>query len=339
MHHPDRNLVLVHTPRLQTRSDFEAIGRKLADRAPDIAVFIVENDHRHSVTRKQASRRPTLIFSPVALRAFKPLRGKIYAGCASPKFEEVTRLRDAGVRVPETVVLQPHTGLDPATWGPFTILKPNVGRQGAGVRLQRTTDVRWVDPFSWPRNDPRFGRQMLAQRFVDTGPFAISYRVLTVLGQVVYCIASRSSKARPFDLDPNGEGPLDAPVASNSGERTISFCHEDDIIAAGRETARAISDLPVLGVDVIREAATGQLFVLEVNPSGLTWSMSSDYGLALQRKHGIDLYSQFGALDVIADALIEATRREAESTLWFNAYRTGIARDRSAMAQRLPGPE
>ena len=80
MRRPDRNLVLVHTPRLQARSDFETIRLKLTERAPDIEVIIVENGQRHSVTRRQASRRPTLVFSPVALREFRPLRGKIYAG-------------------------------------------------------------------------------------------------------------------------------------------------------------------------------------------------------------------------------------------------------------------
>jgi hypothetical protein len=31
-----------------------------------------------------------------------------------------------------------------------------------------------------------------------------------------------------------------------------------------------------------------------------------------QRKYGVDYYAQFGALNVIADALIDVTRREAK---------------------------
>ena len=52
--------------------------------------------------------------------------------------------------------------------------------------------------------------------------------------------------------------------------------------------------------------------MLEVNASGLTWHISSNYGIGLQRKYGVDLNSQFGALDIIADALVDITRREAE---------------------------
>jgi hypothetical protein len=309
----ERNLVLVHTPHLQARTDFEAIKAILGARAPDIEVFVVANDAPNSVSRRRAADRPTLVFSPVALRAFRPARGRVYAGKSHPKSEEYKRLAAAGIRVPECVVLQPHTRLDPATWGPFTILKPNVGAQGGGVRVQRTSGVRWVDPFSWPPGDPRYGRQMLAQRFVDTGACSTSYRVLTVLGARVYCIASRSVEPRPFRLDPAGTDVLDHPVASNSGERVITLEYDEDIIRAGTAVARtgAFPDIPVLGVDVIREEGTGALYVLEANPGGQTWSLSSDYGRALFAKHDLDVYAQFGALDVIADAMIEATRREA----------------------------
>ena len=224
----ERNLVIVHTPTLQARSDFETIKAKLAERAPDIEVFIVDNGSRNSVARKQAARRPSLVFSPVALHEFRPLRGKVYAGRDLTKIEEYRRLAAAGLPVPETVMLQPDTHLDPQTWGPFTVLKPNVGRQGVGIRLVRTRDVVWRDPFSWPRNDPRFGCQLLAQKFIDTGPSPISYRVMTVFGRVVYSLRMSLEGVEPFDRDPAGTAPLDEPVASNKGQRQIdlNFCED-----------------------------------------------------------------------------------------------------------------
>jgi hypothetical protein len=75
--------------------------------------------------------------------------------------------------------------------------------------------------------------------------------------------------------------------------------------------AAAFPEIPSLGIDIIREEETRWLYCLEVNASGFTWHISSAYGLGLQRRHNVDLPGQFGALDVIADALIEATRREA----------------------------
>jgi hypothetical protein len=205
----ERNLVLVHSATLQARSDFETIKAKLAERAPDIEVFIANNRARNSVTRKQAARRPSLIFSPVALVDFKPLRGKVYAGRVLTKMEEYQRLAGAGLPVPETVMLRPDTRLDPQSWGPFTVLKPNVGRQGLGVRLVRTRDVIWRDPFTWQRNDPRFGCQMLAQRFIDTGPQPNSFRTFAVLGRVVHSTRNSVSGAEVFDRDRAATAPFD----------------------------------------------------------------------------------------------------------------------------------
>ncbi len=308
---PQRNLVLVHTPTLQARSDFETIKAKLAERAPDIEVFVADNQARNSVTRKQAARRPSLIFSPIALRDFRPLRGKVYAGRALTKMEEYRRLTEAGQPVPETVMLGPDTRLDPQSWGPFTVLKPNVGRQGAGVRLVRTRDVVWRDPFSWPRNDPRFGCQMLAQKFVDTGAPITSHRVHTVFGRIVYSVSSVND-GPVVEYDPAGGERLDVPVAANHGERHLEMNFREDIFATAREAAAASPDLASLGLDLIQEKSTGRLYVIEMNSRGITWHISSNYGMDMQRKHGVDFAAQFGALDVIADALIDVTRREAE---------------------------
>ena len=83
------------------------------------------------------------------------------------------------------------------------------------------------------------------------------------------------------------------------------------MIDYARRASAAFPEIPVLGVDVIREAASGDLYLLEVNAAGYTWQISSDYGKILKVKHGIDLAAQFGALDIIAEGLIDTTRREA----------------------------
>ena len=43
-HIPERNLILVHTNLWQDRRDFEVIKAHVESMAPDIAVFIVENE-------------------------------------------------------------------------------------------------------------------------------------------------------------------------------------------------------------------------------------------------------------------------------------------------------
>ena len=310
MAEPARNLVLVHSERLQDVSDYEAIRERMAERAPDVEVFIARNARANPVTRRWAVGRPTLVFSPIAITGFRPERGRIVAGRAMPKIEEMRRLAAAGVRVPRFRLVEPETRLDEADWGPFTVLKPDVGRQGLGVTLSRTRDVRWVDPRSWPAGDPRRGRRMVAQVFVDTGTYPSIYRVMTVFGRAVYSTVSRSKRARP-DLDPAGAEPIDMSIAATV-ERDLRMSYDMEVIRAAEAIYPAMPDIPVHGVDIIREAATGLLYVLEINPSGLTWHISSDLGRYRMRTYALDFPGQFGALDIIADALIEATRRLAE---------------------------
>jgi hypothetical protein len=84
--------------------------------------------------------------------------------------------------------------------------------------------------------------------------------------------------------------------------------------------------IPMLAVDVIREAATGKLYVLECNPGGNTWHFSSSIGEKLRlgfgdaktngnekaneiaRRMFID---QFGAFDIVAQQLIAKTHELA----------------------------
>jgi hypothetical protein len=94
----ERNLILVHTNLWQDRRDFEAIKAHAESMAPDIAVFIVENDIPSSYTRRQAAWRPTLVFSPLSLVRFRPARGKVYAGQPMSKIDEMRILAQAGLR-------------------------------------------------------------------------------------------------------------------------------------------------------------------------------------------------------------------------------------------------
>src|SRR5690606_17300883 len=155
----------------------------------------------------------------------------------------------------------------------------------------------------WPATD------YLVQRFVDTGPYPTEFRALTVFGEPVYCNRVMSQERRP-DLNPNL--PMDGRIASNSGPRRSTPCYEEDVLELARRTFRAFPDVPVQGMDIIRDVHTGELYVLEVNPGGATWHLSSPLGKRLQERNGYSYYEQFDALSVVADRLIFYTRREAE---------------------------
>jgi len=141
----ERHLILVHTVGDQDVRDFHEIGSKVRALAPDIEVFIAENDLPCSVTRRRASRRPTLLFSPGNLIYFRPLRGKIYAGSPIPKLEQVARFKTAGLPVPESVQITPDTVLPEETFGSHVVIKPGLSQSAVGpeIELMRRKAVRY----------------------------------------------------------------------------------------------------------------------------------------------------------------------------------------------------
>jgi hypothetical protein len=137
------------------------------------------------------------------------------------------------------------------------------------------------------------------------------YRVLTLFGRVLY--SARNSWAVPRQAinkiasDPHGI------IASNNRQfgRIRTVWNDAKIIALGEQAHAAFPERPVLGVDVIRDANTGQLYIMEVNPRG-PWHLSSSLAKnSFSTDHISDLYAQFRALDRVAQMLIEKTRAEA----------------------------
>lgn len=305
------NLILFHAPKHGDVSDLMTVRNMMVGRAPDIQVHILSTAHAVPPDFwRLAAGRPSLIFSASALRLNAPVRGTRLISHNLSKLEEMELMTAAGFAVPEARVITPEMRLDEAEWGPFTVVKPNGGIRGRGIRLVRTRDVRWIDTAKLPKDDPRHNQQLLAQRFVDTGPFITCYRVMTLLGRPVYCAASTAVERRP-ELDTGGTDTLDVPVAVNGMARKIALSNESEIIEVAASLHDALPHLPVMGVDVIREHGTGRLFVLEFNSHGHIWHLSTKLGYSMQHDNGIDFYGQFNALSTIADALIEATRERA----------------------------
>jgi hypothetical protein len=313
-HRPDatRNLVLVHEPFVQDRADLEAIAREIHASAPDIEVFVASNDTRSSTTRKQAGRRPTLVYSPTELRSFQPLRGKIYAGALIPKNVQLQRLVEAGVPVPEFAVLNDNIELDPDRFGQVVMVKPTgLMSHGSGIEMMQTSALagsRW-------RNHPAVRAAgddpLIVQRFIDTGEYPSHYRVLTLFGEPIFGFRAVSTVRRPL-LDAAPAVLAAGPFMAKHGQRRLIIPVEADVLDLARKTFDAISEVALHGVDIIRESETGRLFVLEINPGGNTWSFSSKWAGLLQNELNMpDLSAQFDAWKTCARVLVQRTRSEA----------------------------
>jgi hypothetical protein len=307
---PERNLLIVHEPLGQSLSDWLSVKQRIEEKAPDIEIRIATNGAPNSVTRRWQKSRPSLVFSPHELIGYRPNGGRVYAGQLFSKLEQIERLSRQGLPVPVTATLTRDLIVNPAQWGRYVVAKPLRGSKGRDVYLVQTTvlSTRYAE---LTLNDTR---TMVIQPYIEHSEsgYPTEYRVLTLFGRVLYAARNSWAVARP-PLEEIAANPKGI-IASNDKHfgRRRTVCNDPEIIALGERAASAFADCPVLGVDVVRDAGSKKLYVMEVNPSGRVWHFSSPLAMNLfTAEHRGDLYAQFGALDRIAHLLIEKTRTEA----------------------------
>jgi hypothetical protein len=313
----ERNLILVHTRGYQDVRDFEEIASIARGLAPDVEVFIASNDIPSSATRRRASKRPALIFSPGNLLEFRPLRGKVYAGCPIPKLEQIARFKVAGLPVPASAEITPDVMLPAAAFGSHVVVKPGYSQASRGVDivLMRREAVHFQSQAAYPVDHPgRYG-PMIAQKFIDTGPCVNHYRVLTLFGVPLIAFKTSATVPRPpLDASDDELAKVAVKARRRMGPIARELTADANILDLARRAYSALPEIALQGVDIIREAGTGQLFVLEANPGGNTWIFSKgEITTRLQVALKLDrLTDQFDAFTKAAKVLIERTRAEAE---------------------------
>jgi hypothetical protein len=310
-----RTLILVNHPGRQKPEDFEEIKAKIAALAPQIDVQIADASKPADELDESVWQRPCLVVSFGALVAFRPKRGLIYCCRPISKFQQLVRLSRAGIPVPLSAELIFGKPLDDHFWGPFVVLKPTTPgfmSQGA-VFLVRTVRVAELADVIFPPGHPSRQRPVLVQRFVDTGEWPFYYRVLTLFGEPLYCLQTYTANKRP-PLDSPDDVLLKAQIATNAQFGKSRAANDPDVLDLARRTYAAMPAIPLQGVDIIREQASGRLFVLEINPGGNTWHFSSQHIERHQRPGRIqrsDRIAQFGAWDVAARILVKKTMEQA----------------------------
>lgn len=307
------NLVLVSwSEHAQTRADLEEIARRVGEIDPDIRAQVVSHHRTDQLRLLPLWLRPTLSVSFFALDRRKLLPGRLATGVRLHKHGEYDRLSVAGLPVPRWCVLTPETKLDPAKWGPYVVVKPSAGRRGALVRIQKTTRVRYQLPETLPVD--HYGRiaPTIVQEFVYTGEWPESYRVVTLFGTVMLCYRQVTrGRGHPlksrFDFKATGG----ISVVSNTQDMEVTLSADAEVIAlAERAHREAFDDLPMLSFDIVRDAETGALHILECHAHG-SWMFAADIGLAIEAANKVDFRKQFDALDRAARILARETRLRA----------------------------
>jgi hypothetical protein len=182
---------------------------------------------------------------------------------------------------------------------------------GAEVKIKRTRRVVGKPVHTRYEGESN----LLVQEFIYTGRWPVSYRVSTFFGKVLGAWRVEASRdRRPLEgPEAFGREPMDGGISVVSSGKGCTFRLTDDaeVLALAQRAHDAFPDIPLLGVDIVREQPSGRLYVIEVNSCGRTWHFSSERGLSIQRDSGFDLKSQFDALQRAAAVLIEQTRRFA----------------------------
>ena len=302
----------MHQKAKQDRADFETIARLIGERAPDIRVFIVDTKEADWADARFERGAPTLTVSPMPIKRYSPPPGAVCQGHEFPKDEQYRRLAGLGVPVPDWTAIAPDTALDPARWGPYVVVKPALGRKGAEIFIKRAGRVRYRPPESFAEGHPARRAPLIAQRFIYTGKWPSNYRVVTFFGRALLCWQCEAAHHYgPLHSRWDFKAKGGITVVSNKKDSSYALARDPQVIALAEKAHAAFPDQPLLGTDIVRDAESGELQVIECNPRGDAWLISSDMGRMIEQANGLDFAGQFGALDIAADALVCETRARA----------------------------
>jgi hypothetical protein len=300
-------LLVVYNPQ-EHRETFGEVARHVRQYAPDVRPLVV-TDRRYRWHRIPRALRPTMVFSPVPLQRLRPLRGVVFQGCDLSKSEQQRALERLGLPVPRWTRLTATAEPDLAAFGPYVVTKPDGGMRGAYVKIKRKDRVRWKPP---PDPLESGNPDWIVQEFIYTGVWPVTYRVSTLFGEVLYAMRGEASHAsRPLRGRYAFAGGRDvggASIVASARGSTWSLAEDPEVLALARRAHEAFPDIPLLGVDIIREHGTGRLYVLEANPTGWTWHFSSRMGREAQETFGFDLAGQFDGLRKAARVLADKAR-------------------------------
>lgn len=321
-----RNLILIHRGP-EYEQDFKEIARKVTAIDKGVTVYALANNSMAQLP-PLAWMWPTLVVAFTPKYRLQVKRGTVLRNSQIEKLAQYETFRKAGIPAPPMLPFRFGMTLDPLLFGDFVVIKPmdlDLTSQALGIQLFRRHRLERMEPRDFPLDHPihKAREGYLVQKFIDTGPYPCYQRIQTFFGDVMYCWQTTLKNLR---------SPLDAPDSDiesavidikGEGEKERELIKDPDVERLARKVHAQFPDIPILGCDVVREAATQTLYVLECNPGGNTWHISSKFGEILRLDFGNaqangheranqlgrrKLIEQYGAFDVVAKTLVEKTR-------------------------------
>ncbi len=181
-----RNLVLIVPKPKHLRyleKDFQKIAEYVRTIAPDIRPWVI-NDRRSAARKAGLLLRPSFYFSTTETKRIKVLRGSLLANRYMPKSQEYLAMQKVDIPIPRWYLLTEKHSPDVSSLGDYVVVKPDCGGRGAEVKIKRAGRVRWKAPTN-TRAQNMNQLDLIAQQFIYTGPWPVSYRVTTLFGKVL----------------------------------------------------------------------------------------------------------------------------------------------------------
>lgn len=313
------NVLLVHTPRLQAREDFEDIGARIEAIDGDLKSFVATNGQPNAEVNEKIRSEPTLVFSPVPIRDFKPVRGRIYQGAVIDKITQYRRLVEIGLATPKTKLLTRGDVFVDSEWGPHVVIKPfspNLQSNGAMTYRVPTQKLNHDLNFSnmFDRYDIEGGA--LVQQYINAGLELEYHRVLTLFGEPLYAVTT--SLKEPTS-NRSGYPTETIAIATQSyapNRKKFEMITDNRYLDFARRAYAAFPERALQAVDIVRCHDADRLYLLEMNLGGNTWHFSSQMIESLTssprklREYKNKKIRQFGAFDVAARVLALRARTD-----------------------------
>lgn len=285
---------------------------KFAELARELQNFGIRAKIMHDVAPAVKHRlwslgMETKVISMFPLKNFLPDWAEIWQHKNYTKIEEYNILEAAGMPVPKWVPVYEGQNPDLSGFSEYVVVKPALGWRGAFVRIMRRTKVTYR-PLETEVMPGVVSPALIAQEFIPTGTWPISYRVTTMFGEPIFTFRSMADMNwLPFVGSTSDSNFFvgKSIVATAKGCSRDSDVPEDIIKLASEAHRRAFPDIPLLGFDIVRDIRTGKLFVLEVNAFGRTYLLGEEESQQNLEEFGFDLHQQFGGIKAVARGIYQ----------------------------------
>jgi hypothetical protein len=231
---------------------------------------------------------------------FKPNWAQVWQQEWITKAEEYKRMEAFGIPVPKWVLVTKDHMPDLSEFSDFVVVKPASGAFGAMVRVLKKIRVQWQS-FEIKKNNT-VSDQMIVQEFIHTGPWPSTYRVGTCFGEPYYTWRVTADKSRePFDETQTGKEFFTGKTIVSTSKGCVKDKEvPEEVLEFAKNVHRAFPNIPLLGIDIVRDYKTGKLYVIEVNASGGHFHLTTDLHRSTMDEFGFNLREQFGGVKAVA---------------------------------------